>query len=276
MIQPNSSQYEDFMRHVDTHGVFKADRTGTGTKSVFGYQMRFDLKQGFPLVTTKKVHLKSIVHELLWFLQGSSDNNWLKARGVTIWDEWARADGDLGPVYGVQWRSWPTPDGGHIDQITDVIKTLKTNPDSRRIIVSAWNVADLSKMALMPCHAFFQFYVAPATEAGGKGQLSCQLYQRSADIFLGVPFNIASYALLTHMVAQQCDLDVGDFIWTGGDCHIYSNHHEQVELQLSRAPLAYPTLNIKRRPTSIFDYEYEDFEIVGYESHGAIKAPVAV
>ncbi|MGB4117429.1 MAG: thymidylate synthase [Polaromonas sp.] len=275
MTQPNSSQYEDFMRHVDTHGVFKADRTGTGTKSVFGYQMRFDLKQGFPLVTTKKVHLKSIVHELLWFLQGSSDNNWLKDRGVTIWDEWARADGDLGPVYGVQWRSWPTPDGGHIDQITDVIKTLKTNPDSRRIIVSAWNVADLSKMALMPCHAFFQFYVAPATAPGGKGQLSCQLYQRSADIFLGVPFNIASYALLTHMVAQQCDLDVGDFVWTGGDCHIYSNHMVQTALQLSRSPRPYPTLHIKRQPPSIFEYEYEDFEVVGYDPHPHIPAPVA-
>ena len=270
------SQYEDFMRQVDTQGVFKADRTGTGTKSVFGYQMRFDLKQGFPLVTTKKVHLKSIVHELLWFLQGSSDNNWLKERGVTIWNEWAREDGDLGPVYGVQWRSWPTPDGGHIDQISDVIKTLKSNPDSRRIIVSAWNVADLSKMALMPCHAFFQFYVAPATEAGGKGQLSCQLYQRSADIFLGVPFNIASYALLTHMVAQQCDLDVGDFIWTGGDCHIYSNHAEQVALQLSREPMPYPSLHIKRKPVSIFDYDFDDFEFVNYQHHPAIKAPVAV
>ena len=270
------SQYEDFMRQVDTQGVFKADRTGTGTKSVFGYQMRFDLKQGFPLVTTKKVHLKSIVHELLWFLQGSSDNNWLQERGVTIWNEWAREDGDLGPVYGVQWRSWPTPDGGHIDQISDVIKTLKSNPDSRRIIVSAWNVADLSKMALMPCHAFFQFYVAPATEAGGKGQLSCQLYQRSADIFLGVPFNIASYALLTHMVAQQCDLDVGDFIWTGGDCHIYSNHAEQVALQLSREPMPYPSLHIKRKPVSIFDYDFDDFEFVNYQYHPAIKAPVAV
>jgi len=270
------SQYEDFMRHVDTHGVFKADRTGTGTKSVFGFQMRFDLKQGFPLVTTKKVHLKSIVHELLWFLQGSSDNNWLKERGVSIWDEWARADGDLGPVYGVQWRSWPTPDGGHIDQITDVINTLKTNPDSRRIIVSAWNVADLSKMALMPCHAFFQFYVAPATTPGGKGQLSCQLYQRSADIFLGVPFNIASYALLTHMVAQQCELDVGDFIWTGGDCHIYSNHASQVALQLSRAPMPYPTLHIKRKPVSVFNYEFDDFEFLNYQHHPAIKAPVAV
>ena len=273
---PIRSQYEDFMREVDTYGVFKADRTGTGTKSVFGYQMRFDLNEGFPLVTTKKVHLKSIVQELLWFLKGSSNNNWLLERGVTIWNEWAREDGDLGPVYGVQWRSWPTPDGGHIDQISDVITTLKTNPDSRRIIVSAWNVADLSKMALLPCHAFFQFYVAPATEAGGKGKLSCQLYQRSADIFLGVPFNIASYALLTHMVAQQCDLDVGDFIWTGGDCHIYSNHSDQVALQLSRKPMAYPTLQILRRPASMFDYEFEDFAFVNYAHHPAIKAPVAV
>lgn len=272
---PIRSQYEDFMRHVDTRGVFKSDRTGTGTKSVFGYQMRFDLNEGFPLVTTKKVHLKSIVHELLWFLQGSSDNNWLKERGVSIWDEWAGADGDLGPVYGVQWRSWPTPDGGHIDQISEVIKTLKTNPDSRRIIVSAWNVADLGKMALMPCHAFFQFYVAPG-ENGKAGKLSCQLYQRSADIFLGVPFNIASYALLTHMVAQQCSLDVGDFIWTGGDCHIYSNHAEQVALQLSRAPLPYPMLHIKRQPDSIFDYQFEDFEFADYQHHPAIKAPVAV
>ena len=268
--RPIRSQYEDFMRHVHTHGVFKADRTGTGTRSVFGHQMRFDLNEGFPLVTTKKVHLKSIIQELLWFLTGSSNNNWLKERGVTIWDEWADPEtGDLGPVYGVQWRSWPTPDGGHIDQIAEVVKTLKTNPDSRRIIVSAWNVAELSKMALMPCHAFFQFYVA-------EGRLSCQLYQRSADIFLGVPFNIASYALLTHMLAQQCDLAVGDFIWTGGDCHIYSNHTEQVELQLSRAPYPYPTLHIKRRPDSIFDYQYEDFEVLDYQCHPAIKAPVAV
>ncbi|RYF82030.1 MAG: thymidylate synthase [Comamonadaceae bacterium] len=266
---PIRQQYEDFMRHVNTHGVFKADRTGTGTQSVFGHQMRFDLNEGFPLVTTKKVHVKSIIHELLWFLEGSSDNNWLRERGVTIWDEWAREDGDLGPVYGVQWRSWPTPDGGHIDQISQVIDTLKTNPDSRRIIVSAWNVAELDKMALMPCHAFFQFYVA-------DGKLSCQLYQRSADIFLGVPFNIASYALLTHMIAQQCDLQVGDFIWTGGDCHIYSNHAEQVALQLSRPPRAYPTLKIKRRPDSIFGYQYEDFEFEGYDPHPAIKAPVAV
>jgi len=264
------------MRHVYTHGVEKSDRTGTGTRSVFGHQMRFDLRQGFPLVTTKKVHLKSIIVELLWFLTGSSNNNWLTERGCTIWDEWAREDGDLGPVYGVQWRSWPTPEGGHIDQISEVIKTLKTNPDSRRIIVSAWNVADLSKMALMPCHAFFQFYVAPPTTAGGKGQLSCQLYQRSADIFLGVPFNIASYALLTHMVAQQCDLDVGEFIWTGGDCHIYSNHHEQVELQLSRSPFPAPTLHIQRKPDSIFDYQFEDFEVRDYQCHPAIKAPVAV
>ena len=276
MTHPIRSQYEDFVRHVRTHGVFKSDRTGTGTTSVFGYQMRFDLNEGFPLVTTKKVHLKSIIHELLWFLTGSSNNNDLRARGVTIWDEWARHDGDLGPVYGVQWRSWPKADGTHIDQISEVIKTLITNPDSRRIIVSAWNVADLDKMALMPCHAFFQFYVAPPTEAGQRGKLSCQLYQRSADIFLGVPFNIASYALLTHMVAQQCDLAVGDFIWTGGDCHIYSNHTEQVALQLSREPRPYPTLTILRKPDSIFDYQYEDFEITGYDPHPAIKAPVAV
>jgi thymidylate synthase len=274
--RPVRSQYEDFMRHVYTTGVDKMDRTGTGTKSVFGYQMRFDLNEGFPLVTTKKVHLRSIIQELLWFLTGSSSNNWLKERNVSIWDEWAKPDGDLGPVYGVQWRSWPTPDGGHIDQIAEVIKTLKANPDSRRIIVSAWNVADLDKMALMPCHAFFQFYVAPAQEPGQRGRLSCQLYQRSADIFLGVPFNIASYALLTHMVAQQCDLDVGDFIWTGGDCHIYSNHKNQVELQLSRSPFAYPTLHIQRKPASIFEYEFEDFEVTNYECHGAIKAPVAV
>jgi thymidylate synthase len=273
---PIRSQYEDFLRHVHTQGVFKPDRTGTGTTSVFGYQMRFDLNEGFPLVTTKKVFLRAIIVELLWFLRGDSNVKWLQDNGCTIWDEWARADGDLGPVYGVQWRSWPTPDGGHIDQIQQVIDTLKTNPDSRRIIVSAWNVADLDKMALMPCHAFFQFYVAPPTAPGERGKLSCQLYQRSADIFLGVPFNIASYALLTHMVAQQCDLDVGDFIWTGGDCHIYSNHQEQVALQLSRAPFAYPALAIKRKPASIFDYQFEDFEVQGYQSHPAIKAPVAV
>ena len=275
-MAPNSSQYETFLRHVQTTGVFKPDRTGTGTTSVFGYQMRFDLRQGFPLVTTKKVFLKAIIVELLWFLRGDSNVKWLQERGCTIWDEWAGADGSLGPVYGVQWRSWPRPDGGHIDQIQQVIDTLKTNPDSRRILVSAWNVADLDQMALMPCHAFFQFYVAPATTPGGRGKLSCQLYQRSADIFLGVPFNIASYALLTHMVAQQCDLEVGDFIWTGGDCHIYANHAEQVALQLSREPFAYPALVIKSKPASIFDYALEDFEVQNYQCHPAIKAPVAV
>ena len=267
---PSCDQYETFMRHVYEHGVAKADRTGTGTRSVFGHQMRFDLAAGFPLVTTKKVHLKSIIYELLWFLRGDGNARWLQERGVTIWDEWANPDtGDLGPVYGVQWRSWPTPDGGHIDQIAQVVDQLKTNPDSRRIIVSSWNVAELPKMALMPCHALFQFYVA-------EGRLSCQLYQRSADIFLGVPFNIASYALLTHMLAQQCELQVGDFIWTGGDCHIYSNHFEQVRTQLAREPRPYPTLRIKRRPPSIFDYGYEDFEVEGYDPHPPIKAPVAV
>jgi len=262
-------QYLELLRHVLEKGTEKADRTGTGTRSVFGYQMRFDLNEGFPLVTTKKVHLKSIIHEFLWFLEGSSDNNKLRERGVTIWDEWARPDGYLGPVYGVQWRSWPTPEGGHIDQIAEAIRTIRTNPDSRRIIVSAWNVADIPKMALAPCHAFFQFYVA-------DGKLSCQLYQRSADIFLGVPFNIASYALLTHMIAQQCELGVGDFVWTGGDCHIYNNHVEQVQTQLARTPFAYPLLRLKRRPPSIFDYEYDDFELLEYKSHPAIKAPVAV
>jgi thymidylate synthase len=274
--RPVRHQYEDFMRHVYTTGVLKTDRTGTGTRSVFGHQMRFDLSEGFPLVTTKKVHLKSIIVELLWFLRGDDNVKWLQERGVTIWDEWAREDGSLGPVYGVQWRNWPKPDGTHVDQISEVVKQLKTSPDSRRIIVSAWNVGLIEQMALPPCHAFFQFYVAPATEPGGRGKLSCQLYQRSADIFLGVPFNIASYALLTHMLAQQCDLDVGDFIWTGGDCHIYSNHTEQVELQLSRAPHPYPVLHIRRKPDSIFDYVYEDFEVREYEHHPAIKAPVAV
>ena len=262
-------QFHELMRHVLVHGAKKSDRTGTGTLSVFGHQMRFDLSEGFPLVTTKKLHLKSIVYELLWFLSGNTNNQWLKERGVSIWDEWAAPDGDLGPVYGYQWRSWPAPNGQHIDQIKEIIQTIKTNPDSRRIIVSAWNVADIPKMALAPCHAFFQFYVA-------DGKLSCQLYQRSADIFLGVPFNIASYALLTHMVAQQCSLDVGEFIWTGGDCHLYSNHLEQVELQLSRNPYSLPQLKIHRKPDSIFDYQFEDFEIVGYESHPHIKAPVAV
>ena len=270
MSRPIRSQYEDFMRHVAEHGVAKGDRTGTGTRSVFGHQMRFDLNEGFPLVTTKKVHLKSIILELLWFLRGDGNARWLQERGVSIWDEWANPEtGDLGPVYGVQWRSWPTPDGGHIDQIAEVVKQLKSNPDSRRIIVSAWNVAELSKMALLPCHAFFQFYVA-------QGRLSCQLYQRSADIFLGVPFNIASYALLTHMLAQQCDLQVGDFIWTGGDCHIYDNHVEQVRTQLARTPYPYPTLQIQRRPPSIFDYQFEDFVVVDYQHHPLIKAPVAV
>ncbi|MDO8377279.1 MAG: thymidylate synthase [Aquabacterium sp.] len=264
------------MRHVFEHGVAKGDRTGTGTRSVFGHQMRFDLNEGFPLVTTKKVFLRAVIVELLWFLRGDRNVKWLQDNGCTIWDEWARADGDLGPVYGVQWRNWPTPNGGHIDQIAQVVQQLQTNPDSRRIIVSAWNVAELDQMALMPCHAFFQFYVAPAAAPGGRGRLSCQLYQRSADIFLGVPFNIASYALLTHMLAQQCDLDVGDFIWTGGDCHIYDNHVEQVQTQLARAPHAYPTLNLKRRPPSIFDYQYDDFEVLDYQHHPAIKAPVAV
>ena len=278
LMQPTTPprQYEDFMQHVFSQGVEKTDRTGTGTRSVFGYQMRFDLGAGFPLVTTKKVHLKSIIYELLWFLRGDANATWLQAHGVSIWDEWAAPNGDLGPVYGAQWRSWPTPDGGHIDQIAEVVNTIKSNPDSRRMIVSAWNVSELSKMALMPCHAFFQFYVAPPTTAGGKGKLSCQLYQRSADIFLGVPFNIASYALLTHLVAQQCDLDVGDFIWTGGDCHIYSNHHAQVQLQLSRDTFNYPTLHIKRRPESLFDYNFEDFEVQDYQHHDPIKAPVAV
>lgn len=263
------NQYETLMQHVYTQGVEKTDRTGTGTRSVFGYQMRFNLAEGFPLVTTKKLHTKSIFIELLWFLRGDNNVKWLQERGVTIWNEWANANGDLGPVYGVQWRSWPTPEGGHIDQISQVIKQIKTSPDSRRLIVSAWNVSDIPNMALPPCHAFFQFYVA-------DGKLSCQLYQRSADIFLGVPFNIASYALLTHMVAQQCDLAVGDFIWTGGDCHLYSNHFQQVEEQLSRTPFPYPRLNIRRRPASLFDYEYEDFEIVDYQCHPHIKAPVAV
>jgi len=266
--QQVDTQYEDLLRRVLETGSPKSDRTGTGTRSVFGHQMRFDLREGFPLVTTKRVHLKSIVHELLWFLRGDSNVAWLREHGVTIWDEWAGPDGDLGPVYGVQWRSWPTPDGGHIDQITRVLDQLRTDPDSRRIIVSAWNVAELDRMALAPCHAFFQFHVA-------DGRLSCQLYQRSADLFLGVPFNIASYALLTHMVAQQVDLEVGDFIWTGGDCHIYDNHVEQVTEQLSREPYPFPTLRLRRAP-SLFEYAYEDVEVVGYRHHPAIKAPVAV
>ena len=267
--------YEDFLRHVLNHGIQKGDRTGTGTRSVFGHQMRFDLHAGFPLITTKKVHFKSIALELLWFLRGDGNARWLQERGVSIWNEWAAPNGDLGPVYGVQWRSWPTPGGGHIDQISQVMEQLRSNPNSRRMLVSAWNVAELDQMALMPCHALFQFYVAPA-QLGERPRLSCQLYQRSADLFLGVPFNIASYALLTHMVAQQCDLDVGDFVWTGGDCHIYSNHETQVRTQLERTPYALPELHIKRKPATLFDYEFEDFEIQNYEHHPAIKAPVAV
>ncbi len=261
--------YLELLRRVRDTGARKADRTGTGTVSLFGQQMRFDLSQGFPLVTTKKVHVRSVICELLWFLRGETNVAWLREQGVTIWDEWADENGELGPVYGKQWRSWPAPDGGTIDQISQVVEQLRSNPDSRRIIVSAWNVGELDQMALMPCHAFFQFYVA-----GRK--LSCQLYQRSADMFLGVPFNVASYALLTHMMAQQCDLDVGEFVWTGGDCHLYLNHLEQAELQLQREPLPLPALKIRRKPASIFDYQYEDFEIVNYQFHPAIKAPVAV
>jgi thymidylate synthase len=261
--------YLDLMRHVLERGTPKSDRTGTGTLSVFGWQMRFDLAEGFPLVTTKKLHLRSIIHELLWFLQGSTNVGYLRENGVTIWDEWADEQGELGPVYGHQWRHWPNGDGGTIDQIRDVIDRIRRDPDSRRLIVSAWNVADLPKMALAPCHAFFQFHVA-------GGRLSCQMYQRSADIFLGVPFNIASYALLTYMVAQQCDLIPGDFVWTGGDCHLYLNHLEQARTQLAREPYPLPSLNIVRRPASIFDYRYDDFEIVGYQSHPHIKAPVAI
>ncbi len=262
-------QYLDMMRQVRDTGTRKEDRTGTGTLSVFGHQMRFDLAKGFPLVTTKKLHLRSIIHELLWFLSGDSNIRYLKENGVSIWDEWADENGDLGPVYGVQWRSWPTPDGRKIDQMAQIMQQLKETPDSRRIMLSAWNVAEIANMALPPCHCLFQFYVA-------EGKLSCQLYQRSCDIFLGVPFNIASYALLTHMIAQQADLNVGDFVWTGGDCHLYLNHLEQADEQLAREPLPLPTLAIKRRPPSIFDYKFEDFEILNYESHPHIKAAVAV
>jgi thymidylate synthase len=262
-------QYLALMSHVYEHGADKDDRTGTGTKSVFGWQMRFNLAEGFPLVTTKKVHTKSIIHELLWFLKGETNVRYLRDNGVSIWDEWANPEGDLGPVYGYQWRSWPAPNGQSIDQIAELMTRLRQDPDSRRLIVSAWNVADLPKMALAPCHAFFQFYVA-------QGKLSCQLYQRSADIFLGVPFNIASYALLTEMIAQQCDLEVGDFIWTGGDCHLYANHMDQVRTQLAREPHPLPRLKILRKPASIFDYTYDDFVIEAYQSHAAIKAPVAV
>ncbi len=262
-------QYLNFMQHVLENGTEKSDRTGTGTRSVFGYQLRFNLQDGFPLLTTKKLHLRSIIHELLWFLKGSSNIAYLKEHQVSIWDEWADENGELGPVYGVQWRSWPTRNGETIDQISQLLEQIKLNPDSRRLIVSAWNVAEIEHMKLPPCHAFFQFYVA-------QNKLSCQLYQRSADIFLGVPFNIASYALLTHMVAQQCDLEVGDFIWTGGDCHLYSNHFEQAKLQLSREPLPKPKLCFKRKPSSLFDYQFEDFEIVNYQFYPHIKATVAV
>jgi len=262
-------QYLEMMQHVRDNGTRKEDRTGTGTMSVFGHQMRFDLRQGFPLVTTKKLHIRSIIYELLWFLRGESNTRFMKENGVSIWDEWADDAGELGPVYGVQWRSWPKSGGGSVDQITDVIERIKNNPDSRRLIVSAWNVGELEEMALPPCHCLFQFYVA-------DGHLSCQLYQRSADIFLGVPFNIASYALLTHMIAQQCDLKVGDFVWTGGDCHLYSNHLAQADEQLQRAPHALPRLALKRRPDSILDYEFDDFEILNYESHPHIRAAVAV
>ena len=262
-------QYLALMRDVLEHGARKEDRTGTGTLSVFGRQIRFDLGEGFPLVTTKKMHVKSIIHELLWFLQGATNVKYLRENGVTIWDEWADPEGNLGPVYGFQWRSWPTPDGKSIDQIADVVREIRRNPDSRRLIVSAWNVADIPDMALAPCHALFQFYVVDR-------KLSCQLYQRSADLFLGVPFNIASYALLTHMVAAQCDLGVGEFIWTGGDCHLYLNHLEQVRTQLAREPLPLPRLVLKRRPADILGYRFDDFEIAGYHSHPAIKAPIAV
>jgi thymidylate synthase len=257
------------MRHVIENGVKKTDRTGTGTISIFGHQMRFNLEEGFPLITTKKLHLKSIIHELLWFLKGDTNIKYLKENGVSIWDEWADENGNLGPVYGYQWRSWPTADGRHIDQITEVINTLKNNPDSRRIIVSAWNVAEISKMKLPPCHAFFQFYVA-------EGKLSCQLYQRSADIFLGVPFNIASYALLTLMVAQVCNLKPGDFVHTFGDAHLYLNHLEQTELQLSREFRALPTMKINPNVKNIFEFKFEDFELLNYDPHPHIKAPVAV
>ncbi|EKN4182331.1 thymidylate synthase [Yersinia ruckeri] len=262
-------QYLDLMKKVLNEGTPKADRTGTGTLSIFGHQMRFNLQDGFPLVTTKRCHLRSIIHELLWFLNGDTNIGYLKENNVSIWDEWADENGDLGPVYGKQWRAWGAADGRQIDQLSKVVEQLKQDPDSRRIIVSAWNVGELDQMALAPCHAFFQFYVA-------DGKLSCQLYQRSCDIFLGLPFNIASYALLVHMMAQQCHLEVGDFVWTGGDTHLYNNHMEQTQLQLSREPRALPKLVIKRKPESLFDYHFEDFEIEGYDPHPAIKAPVAI
>ena len=262
-------QYLALMQKILAEGMPKSDRTGTGTLSIFGHQMRFNLQDGFPLVTTKKCHLRSIIHELLWFLKGDTNIKYLKDNKVTIWDEWANENGDLGPVYGKQWRAWTAPDGQHIDQISQLIEQIKTDPDSRRLIISAWNVGELEQMALAPCHAFFQFYVV-------DGKLSCQLYQRSCDVFLGLPFNIASYSLLIHMIAQQCNLDVGDFVWTGGDTHLYLNHLEQTHLQLSRTPRALPKLVIRRKPPTIFDYEFEDFEIIDYDPYPAIKAPVAV
>jgi len=262
-------QYLALLRQIREQGAAKRDRTGTGTLSVFGAQLRFDLAAGFPLVTTKRIHLKSVVYELLWFLRGETNTRYLREHGVTIWDEWADEHGELGPVYGRQWRAWGTADGRQIDQISEAVRLIRNNPDSRRILVSAWNVGELEHMALQPCHALFQFYVA-------GGRLSCQLYQRSADVFLGVPFNIASYALLTHMLAQQCDLQPGEFIWTGGDTHLYLNHLAQADSQLQRTPLPLPTLRIRRRPDSVFDYQYEDFEFVDYQFHPAIKAPVAV
>jgi thymidylate synthase len=262
-------QYLEFLRHIRDSGARKEDRTGIGTLSVFGYQMRFDLREGLPLVTTKKLHLRSIIHELLWFLKGETNVRYLRDNAVTIWDEWADERGDLGPVYGKQWRSWAAADGREIDQLTRVVDELKVNPNSRRLVVSAWNVGELDKMALLPCHALFQFFVA-------EKRLSCQLYQRSADALLGVPFNIASYALLTHMVAQQCELELGDFIWTGGDCHLYLNHLEQTDLQLSRTPYPLPSLKIRRKPPSLFDYVFDDFEVQNYQCHAAIKAPIAV
>lgn len=268
-------QYLELARHIVENGEEKSDRTGVGTISIFGYQMRFDLQQGFPMVTTKRLHLKSIIYELLWFLNGDTNIQYLKDRGVTIWNEWANENGDLGPVYGHQWRSWPGRDGAKIDQISKLIDQLRKKPDSRRHIVTAWNPADVDQMALPPCHAMFQFYVS-GRSVGKRGKLSCQLYQRSCDTFLGLPFNITSYALLTHMIAQQCDLDVGDFVWTGGDTHIYKNHLEQVHLQLSRTPFPLPELRINRKPGSIFEYQFEDFEIVNYQSHPGIKAAIAV
>jgi thymidylate synthase len=280
-LAPSSADevYLALLRHIEDTGVDKPDRTGVGTRSVFGYQMRFDLRRSFPLLTTKKVHFKSVVYELLWFLQGQSNNRWLQERGVRIWNEWADQAGDLGPIYGVQWRSWPTPDGRHIDQISQMLALLNQDPNSRRLIVSSWNVAQLDEMALMPCHVLFQFYVTPGGAGQGsqeRARLSCQLYQRSADVFLGLPFNIASYALLTHLVAAQCGLEVGEFIWTGGDCHLYRNHQAQVQAQLTRLPYPGPQLALLRQPSSLFDYQFEDISLTGYQAHPALPAQVAV